>query len=134
MTSPATRLALAEKVEAARAADRELDFDILRATSPTFEDDWFGWEEYRRSPSWPKIRDANASMVPPYTASLDAAMTLIGNDCVWGVGNSDDPGPHVFRGTIMPPRGTFTAYAATPALALTAASLRALAQTGETGS
>jgi hypothetical protein len=66
----------------------------------------------------------------PYTASLDAAMTLVGTDAFWRLGN-DGEGPDVaaFKATVTFGEGpslTFhDAVAATPALALVAAALRA---------
>lgn len=123
-------LELAERVEAAVGADAEIDAAIAAAlgwrkvpnpTSAGGMIDMWGrgehFNEYRRG-------------LPAYTASLDAAMTLVAADApeiklhlhlgkwraiVWNVGRNVG----------------FDADAATAPLALTAASLRALAAEGE---
>ena len=74
-------------------------------------------------------------LVPRYTASLDAAMTLVPEGSVWFVGNSDDPSPAVWNACVMPEQAPADRWtrAATPALALCAASLRARAASMKEG-
>lgn len=127
-------LALAERVEAASGPDRELDCRIAAAAhqsmagefhvvgAPTYEPeryfsrqegiDWIGYDLLNNAPA--------------YTASLDAAMTLVPKGLTWDLstdfvpchagiynGRDDDEGLPAFSGD-----------AATPALALCAAALR----------
>ena len=65
------------------------------------------------------------TVVPSYTTSLDAALTLVPEEAVWAVSCGDDFSG--FRATVMPKIASAdpTAYAATPALALCIASLKA---------
>lgn len=80
---------------------------------------------------------APGSRPPNYTASLDAAMTLLDDDWFWRVGNDGEGAdPSLYRADIGHPvpekvMAFQRATAATPALALTAAALRALAAQGE---
>ncbi len=68
-----------------------------------------------------------------YTASLDAAMTLVPDSHWWNVGHNMGPNPGtrgLFRGCCYPPGQHWPppyVIASTPALALTAAALRAIA-------
>jgi hypothetical protein len=100
---------LAVRCEQATVADRELNHDI-----------------YMRADA------ANGSFDARYTASLDAARSLIGKNAFWRLGN-DGEGPEVsaFKATVTSGDGPTLAFhdavAATPALALAAAALRALA-------
>lgn len=108
-------LSLAERVEALTGADREVDAEIdcllrfkdLRPASPA---DFGGQAE-------------------AYTSSLDAAMTLVRHDTWWKIKAAWPQGRQGCRaslwvnGRMDPVRGE----AATPALALVAASLRAIA-------
>jgi len=114
-------LALAARVEAATGADRELDREIDRALFPQY---------WRRSEtgSW----FSNYVHRPPaFTASLDAAASLVPEG--WAYHIAVRPWFDVFqaKGSVWAfgqRVASFTASAATPALALTAAALRALAQ------
>lgn len=100
--SPADLRALADRVEKATGPDRGLDVDIEHAR---------GWPDAQ----W--TSDARR-----YTASLDAAVTLVPRGWTWRVGNLVSGGGFAFLGTSLKEH-----VAATPALALTAAALRALA-------
>lgn len=72
-----------------------------------------------------------ANWIPlEYTASLDAAMTLVPEGALFSVGHIGDDSPDLFQATIMPMGPSRHASASTPALALTAASLRARAASG----
>lgn len=132
--SAAELLALADRCEAAIGGDRELDVAISTAVT-TFE-------PRRAGPGWP---DENALVVPAfpgweplpaYTASLDAAMTLVLEDAhrlrFWRIGNDGEGGdPSAFKAEILAVTNltstTSKAIGATPALALCAAALKSLA-------
>jgi hypothetical protein len=101
MTDHATFIALADRCEQAAGPDRELNAAI---------DDFM----LKHGPETDRIR--NPRYVLPYTASLDAAVTLVPEGCGWMVMRS---AAKVGR---WPSRG------ATAALALCAAALRARAQ------
>lgn len=120
-----TLLALAARVEGAEGPSRELDGGIWRAVNGYQAVDGFHCDGvwHRLNP-----KDAAAFDLPPaYTASLDAALALV---------------PEGFEATITvrPPGRVSSAIcygpgsrsrvrdAATPALALTAAALRARAE------
>ena len=105
--SRAELLALAERVEAATGADRDIDHAIYAAFNP---DKPIPYD--RRLLPWEHL----------YTASLDAAMSLVPSGEYWECGPLPDMSQ--YRGRV----GMKAAYAATPALALTAATLRALAE------
>lgn len=118
------RLELAERVEAASGPDRELDALIHEVFGLPFEMEY--WSEADTTPQ------RNLSKVPHYTASLDAAMTLVPDGWNWGVWMRHDwreQNAQVWH----PARdaSTLHGYAATPALALCAASLRARASAKE---
>jgi hypothetical protein len=103
MTTPAELAALAERAEAASGPDADLDWDIAEALG------------------FPRPLSAS------YSSSLDAAMTLAGG-CDWYVTSiRSDPGK--FAGALFRGKSPIIDYAeaATPALALTAATLRARA-------
>lgn len=126
-----TLLALAARCEKASGPDRELDATIAPLTGLTVVDEGH--------PIGRMCYDdiGAAHLMPRYTVSLDAAMTLIGSDAYWRLGN-DGEGPDVsaFKATVTSGDGpTLTfhdALATTPALALCAAALRARAHTQET--
>lgn len=109
MTNAETLLSLAERVEAASGADRELDgaIHIVLYGEPGDKIDW-----------------SFAALVSPYTASLDAAMSLVpeGYDLTIDrrQGYSEAA---VYADWNM--RADGQAKATTPALALLAAALRA---------
>ena len=127
-------MALAARVEAAQGADRELDALIYDASGH------FAWWDAMDGPK--RTPDRNealrkitlASRFEP-TASLDAAVSLVPEGWEWAAG-IDPPG--YFRegcagwARVFPrsrqDQGTGNRYAATPALALTAAALRDIAQ------
>lgn len=128
MTNRDELLALAERCEAATGPDRNLDEAIARSVN---------WCPPKvNAASWEAHRDAKPNYwftdsfgMPAYTASLDAAMTLVANENTWSVTTCGHEGL---------PRACVTlcaedyavdhvADAVTPALALTAACLRARA-------
>lgn len=136
-------LRLAERVEAATAPDRELDAriavaiysdsghadprDNTHARFPSPSDECAPGTYWISAFSGLSLRTAD-----PFTASLDAAMTLVPEGWDWSAGTlGNGKGGHSF----MRPAGRHyprvEVDAATPALALTAASLRARAHEAE---
>jgi hypothetical protein len=99
MSDPATLLALADRCEQAAGPDRELDAEIARFLVLTGAEDIarsrYGWSYF--------------------TASLDAAVTLVPEGCGWMVMKN------------VAKVGRWPKRASTPALALCAAALRARA-------
>jgi hypothetical protein len=116
MTDPTTLLALAERCEQAAGPDRELDAEIALAIGYTREKKGRERIAWWRNPKGQQIGyDGWHNFPPSFTASLDAAVTLVPEGCGWMVMNN---AAKVGR---WPSRG------ATPALALCAAALRAKA-------
>jgi hypothetical protein len=107
-----TLLELAGRCERATGPDRELDTEIGKAV----EAEPFAICDY-----------GNVPVFASFTASLDAAMTLVPEGLKWGIGNPQDGYSYATMGNL--PRAV---RAATPALALCAASLRARATQGST--
>ena len=127
-------LALAERVERAVQPDREIDCLIRCALSgrPNWRalnmGDGFGWGIFYETTAG---HARFFSDVPMYTASLDAAMTLVPDR--WSSGYTDRratvEGSKVNAQLWQVAEGsTVNGYADTPALALTAACLRARAR------
>lgn len=113
-------LELAERCEKAEGPDRGVDGDIVAAL--TLQPDWATVRSTRQpelfSDTGPGLR-ARTWLAPKFTASLDAAMTLVCADH-WRVEDHPLAGPCAIV-------GEQEGYAATPALALCAAALRAKA-------
>ena len=120
---------LAARCEAASGPDGELDREIAISVGHPrdYAADW-GLRGHERPTAF------------PYTASIDAAMTLVGKDCLFHIKTlwaNDQSGKacrasvdrYLTEGAIMW-KENFLALADTPALALCAASLRATT-TGE---
>ena len=112
-------LKLAERVEALDGPDREVDEAIFWFLYPrgTFDMP----EQARCVPSHIQ------SVIPQYTASLDAAMSLVPECREWHAGKHFKGGGSAYILCSKVLRDPIYATAATPALALVAASLRALA-------
>jgi hypothetical protein len=137
-------LALADRCEAATGSDRELDALIWCAMqgvryishNPTYAGHGEGDDtqvEYVEPPK--RTRRVSGKSRPhakPFTASLDAAMTLVDPRALWAHGSMED-GPFARLCWPMPDGGFVggyhEAFAATVPLATCAASLRAIAQT-----
>jgi len=133
---------LIERVEAASGPDRELDLAIMVALD--LRPDWLRkstgelWVDASgRNPvvRWAdqsvgrSVGNPNVDDGPKFTASLDAAMTLVPDDCTWlrlspATMTVSRPDPNEKRWAKH-----FDARAATPALALCAAALKARART-----
>ena len=131
MTHAETLLALAARCEAGTGPDRALDVAIFRAVTP-------GAKQYRPKSSTARkvgLTEVGGCIVPnpAYTASLDAATTLV--PAGWASHHSNRP--WLAETNIKPAEASvwarfqgaasFTGSAPTPARALTAAALRALA-------
>lgn len=104
-----TLMGLAERCEQAAGPDRELDRESCLAA---------------RNGRW-----ISPTAVPAYTASLDAAMSLVPEGWRWCVDVSARGDHTAFVENRAGNWATPYCLAATPALALTAASLRAIAST-----
>ncbi|TZG25628.1 hypothetical protein [Sphingomonas montanisoli] len=107
---------LAARVEWLSGPDREVDADIAVAIrwSPAGIDESLFFSE--------EIRPLYAYKVPKFTASLDAAMTLVPDDYDWAVFRTNGGlTVHAWCGSRE------DVFGDTPALALTAAALRARA-------
>lgn len=118
-------LRLAERVEKVQGPDRAVDGLIFKAV---FEKPGDHWEEIGDTWHLRDDEDHCAFEPPPrYTDSLDFAMSLIGDNW-WNVEAGHD---RSFFAKVLPwaidCRGGAASNAATPALALTAAALLALA-------
>ena len=120
MTSPAE---LADRVEELARDDFNIDMEIYKVVQPAaFER---SLNNLLDSPIGPRLGQADYDgyiRAPAYTASLDAAETLVPENCkrCWAAGWGIDG---VAFATIGFERSR---YAATPALALCAAALRAI--------
>lgn len=134
MTDRATLAALVARVKAAKVADRGLDADVFAVRHPD-------WKWCPREPrAFTNPDDAEWIRTPPaYTASLDAAASLVPTKPVpnmrlgkwwWML----EAWPSECRASVHYENGDAgiletEAKAATPALALTAAALRAMMET-----
>jgi hypothetical protein len=106
---------LAERCEAATRPDRELDAEIALATGAVKVIN--GW----------RYNSANrAREVEHFTASLDAAITLVPDGCDWLI-NTRGIFAQVWERKAVGDGSWEARTAATPALAMCAAALRALA-------
>lgn len=149
MPDPKVLLELAERCERAEGPDRETELEIV-VSAPVWIPSWLHGRKGNlwidRKGAYPILRWQSAGMTksvgnpsvddpPHYTASIDAAMVLVpigadsgGERCkveVWNDPRSMHP-PHVRASAWV--AGARRTYASSPALALTAASLRALAK------
>jgi hypothetical protein len=119
MTNKSALLELASRCEAAEKADEMLDSDIWHAVG---------------RPNEYLVRDLKLDP-PDYTASLDAAIRLVPEGWSVGLGDLRGRDPVVWRAHLRDhndpdemKRQWVEGHAVTPALALTAAALRALAK------
>ena len=124
--SRTTLLALAERVEAATGAGHNIDIEIFKLTDP------YQYEArlcaVRNGPMGPRLGPADWDgyiQRPAYTASLDAAMSLVPSGHEWSVNWCGNSVANVNEIGVDYP--VHCGGASTPALALTAACLRALA-------
>lgn len=126
--SPNVLLDLAERCERATGPDRELDYEIAAAVNL-----WLAEQAYSRVPGdngWysetPFIKGANkVAPSSDYTASIDAAMTLVPEGLHWVLKSSDPKAVARIGGWKTGNYRIIGADAATRTLALCAAALRA---------
>lgn len=114
---------LAKECEEAEAGRRDLDFQIRRALAGEpieFETCWTAQQAVR----WANGDISDERKTPVYTASLDAALTLV-PPWSWRVGNLASGRAFADLGT---QKSLQCIEGATPALALCAAALRASAE------
>lgn len=124
-------LKLAERCEAATGPDRELDGAVHTAVT--------GFEPRRGGIGWPD----NALVVPgfpgwvplpAYTASIDAAMSLVPSGMEFGCGSKDDSGSAwAWVGKFHGPLNIEEGEPTSAALALCAAALRARSEAAAVG-
>ena len=128
-----TLLALADRVEGLTGGDREVDFLIAEALSAD-KDHWLGCRV--RQDRWFHMSDWKVEhpipvrwewSQPLYTASLDAAMSLVPDDFNFSVDRIGSECGAVVNRTPFTKTAAISNRCATPALALTAACLRARA-------
>jgi hypothetical protein len=130
-------LALASKVEALDGPDRDVDARICVALGLSKDNVMVGVDGWCIN----SATNPNPYKSPAYTASLDAAMSLVPVGCLAGFkalwADADViGGAKVYRGSVdrhkahdgLYWKDNFLSLAATPALALTAAALKALAE------
>ena len=117
------RKQLAVRIEAASGPDRGLDAAIAREVGwgcvvrdPQAGGNWYCWRKEYRSGEWMPL--------PHYTASLDAAMMLVPEGHLWHVSGGLNWG-YVTIESGDDRIEDFKGNAATPALALSAAAIRA---------
>ena len=97
---------LIARLEKATGPDRRLDFSIAQAVENAGPMEW------------------RANGFPYYTSSLDAALTLVPDCTPWAAGEDEDG-----TGCADIPRHRVLVHAATPALALCIAALKARSAT-----
>jgi hypothetical protein len=114
---------LADRCEKATGPDRELDAQIWLASEPRTEgavpdENCAGWV---RRDGWA----FGCAKAPDYTASLDAAMTLVPEGYDWVIGRTN--GGLTIHAEVGGRGDEYMRFGSTPALALCAAALRARA-------
>jgi hypothetical protein len=131
MTDRAILLALAERCEQAAGPDASLDFAIALAAGYRFEKAKFEKRKWWRDPKGVRCSALATDGPPPrFTASLDAAVTLVPEGWGWAV-STTGAGPPCAYGH-PPAKGLAVSWiddtpAATSALAICAFALRARA-------
>ena len=129
MTDPATLLALAERCEQAAGPDRRLDQDITKLLVPNN-----ARHIYRSRRGWSFFVSDSGKGIEwlenqPYTASLDAAVTLVPEGWRYDLTNGDLVSKEKPAARLTPDFAgpCFDGYARTVPLALCIAALRARA-------
>jgi len=132
-------LALAERVEGlsgpCRTTDQDIGcslglFEIMPPKNAYVRGIIFAKIEEDGSRTIPGNGDGDA-LIPCFTASLDAAITLVPEGFEWMADNFDGPPGRRCSANVMRKEIDARGEAATPALALCAAALKARAQSGE---
>lgn len=136
-----TLLALAERCEAAEGPSYELDCAIWDAIYPGERDLRFGKLTAKGQPYHSRLgpadKDGYVQPLRAFTASIDAAVTLVPEGWGWAVtniggGDYEKRDFSVSSAALCDKDGNrINADASTPALALCAASLRAMAGEGK---
>lgn len=130
-------LALAERCEQATGRDWALDADIAEGMNPEFQSTPWERIDYPGG-RWVVFADRSAPdnwnivSPPPYTSFIDVALTLVPEGWKWALHSADDAGPPCAfcvsdMGKLPWSKRVDDTHAATPALALCAAALRARA-------
>lgn len=119
MTTPMPDLI--QRIEAAEGADRAID-EAIQCALVSAEIEWSNIRQcniYHKDGRWISIGE-----IKPYTASIDAVLTLVPEGYDWSLDNFDgDQGrPHAW---VCKDGPFYNATAATSALALCAAALKA---------
>jgi hypothetical protein len=127
---------LADRCEQVMRPDRELDAKVADAIG-WWPEGFTGKDVHGPDRRWREPRSGVGDRVdcPAFTASVDAAMSLVLEGFAWGAGFGVDPSDHEKTGWAWcgETEGLIL-FAATPALALTAACLRARAAESEQSS
>ena len=105
MITPTELLTLATRIEAAKEGSRELDFEIYEAVTGV-------------------VPLSIEGGVPEYTTSLDAAISAIREGCGWSVGVDNDRPVALVSRDEGSDHHIWISRAATPQLAVVAASLK----------
>jgi hypothetical protein len=134
-TTKDTLLELAERVEGASGPDRDLDREVAFAIDLPDRDEFGCYQSWAGlCANGVRWGDQARLKAPAYTASIDAAMTLVPEGCFPDIDcDPRNPTVEIQYLTDKTDNGLgalVVTSAATPALALVAASLRALAQRG----
>jgi len=125
MTDAATLRALIERVEQATGADRELDGAIEKMLTPDLAARPWRYLGHGRWNDDSEPNGANLVAAPRYTSSLDAAASLVPEGWQWACGKDRPENGGAWADVQPNAVGVTKRRAATPALALTAAALRA---------
>lgn len=119
-------LELAERCGEVEGPCMGLNADIELATGNWTEHHYEAWQRYQECGEAVNPPMGIPVNPQPFTASLDAALTLVPEDIFWRVGHDGDgPDPADFLAELMAPfgGGFHEAVATTPALAICAAAL-----------
>lgn len=110
---------LIEKLEGASEGSTELSWEIATRVVGLTSHEYPLW---MRTDSFDG-KDGAICPTPPYTTSIDAALSLVPEGCWWNAGCEDDFTPVA---SVFGPGIHLHEFGATPALALCIAALRAL--------
>jgi hypothetical protein len=110
--------ALHERLMAATAPDRALDGEILKAANPTVVQTYRGLPDYATQEHEGSMRTID---VPPYTDSIDAAVTLLPSPSWFWRVDSHDPSAWVYLNI----QDAYKGEGKTPAISLCIAALKA---------
>jgi hypothetical protein len=120
--------ALAVRCEQASGPDRELDALVCAAAGFTVE---YDRKHNDPEPYYEPVKDYSWQRVPAYTASLDAAMSLVPTDWHVSINGCNDSWHVRLNETACGTVGVSTGFSTLLCGVLTAASLRAIAGTSQ---